>query len=170
MSAHKVRNLLFYCNRARNNFVRLHFSGGSAPTARSKYILDPSVQSGPSYGQTASMYAPPAPATFNNQPFGGAAPINNYSQFQPQPFASAGTFNQTPFQQPYNNQPVGMPAGPPSILSPAAANNLIPGVPPIELAQQALPQQVQRNPTPPPGWNDPPPLTKSARQVNMISI
>lgn len=40
------------------------------------------------------------------------------------------------------------------------------GVPPIEVAQQALGHQIQRNPTPPPGWNDPPPLTKSVRQVS----
>lgn len=142
-------------------------SGGCVPSSRSKYILDPSVQSGPAYGQSAPMYAPPAPTQFNNQPYGAAAPTNNYNQFTPQPFASAGAqFNQTPFQ-PYNQSST-QSAGPPSILNPPVQNNLLSGVPPIELGQPAIAQQVQRNPTPPPGWNDPPPLTKSTRQVSIL--
>lgn len=56
-------------------------------------------------------------------------------------------------------------AGQPSILNPPQGN-LMSGIPPIEVGQQALGQQIQRNPTPPPGWNDPPPLTKSMRQVS----
>lgn len=144
-------------------------SGGSAPSGRSKYILDPSVQSGPTYGQSGGMYASPTTQTFN--------------QFQPQPFASAGTapftlagspfvpnaaiFNAAPpFQQ--HDPTAGSSVVSASILSPAEQGNLIPDIPPIELAQSALTQQMQRNPTPPPGWNDPPPLTKSARQVSSI--
>lgn len=135
------------------------FSGGPIPSTRNKYVLDPSVQSGPNYGQTANMYAPPQPtAQFNNQSY-GSSPSNSYNQFAPQPFASAAALN--PFQ-PYNQPSTGLN---PLILSPSSGA-LLPGVPPIELAQQAMPQQIQRNPTPPPGWNDPPPLTK-ARQVNL---
>lgn len=121
-------------------------------------MLDPSVQSGPNYGQTANMYAPPQPtAQFNNQSY-GTSPGNSYNQFAPQPFASAAPLN--PFQS-YNQSAA---SGPPSILSPNSGG-LLSGVPPVELAQQATPQLIQRNPTPPPGWNDPPPLTK-ARQVS----
>lgn len=138
------------------------------PSARSKYILDPSVQSGSAYGQSANMYTPSPASTFNNQAYGTTVPANNYNQFTPQPFASAGTqFNQTPFQ-PYSQTSAPL-TGPPSILSPSLQNNnLLSGVPPIELAQQAMPQHIQRNPTPPPGWNDPPPLTKSARPVSSL--
>lgn len=49
------------------------------------------------------------------------------------------------------------------------------GVPPLELAQQAMPHSqslppppsmpVQRNATPPSGWNDPPPLKSRPQQV-----
>lgn len=143
-------------------------TGGSIPATRSKYILDPSVQSGPAYGQTASMYAAPlSNAQFNNQSYNAAT--NNYNQFIPQPLATAGTqFNQPSFQ-PYNPNVAnaGLPSsGAPSIMNPSQ-NNLMSGVPPIEVGQSAMAQQIQRNPTPPPGWNDPPPLTKSARAVSL---
>lgn len=138
-------------------------TGGSIPATRSKYILDPSVQSGPTYGQSANMYAAPlSNPQFNNQSYGAPA-ANNYNQFAPQPFASAGSqFNQQAFQ-PYNPNVAN--TGASSIMNPPQ-NNVMSGVPPIEVAQSAMLQQIQRNPTPPPGWNDPPPLTKSARVVS----
>lgn len=137
---------------------------GSGPPTRSKYVLDPSVQSGPTYGQTANLYAPQQSNVqqFNNQPFGGSqsfggpAPSNNFNQFTPQPFAQA------------YDQPLSAPAVSSSILN-QPQGNYLPGVPPIEVAQQAMLQQMQRNPTPPPGWNDPPPPSKS-RQVIFYCI
>lgn len=112
-------------------------SQGSAPSSRSKYLLDPSVQSGPTYGQS-NMYTPPMNSNFNNY---GQQPISN--------------FNTAPINPPQTNQ--FMP------FVPAPTNNFMSGVPPIELAQQALPQ---RNPTPPPGWNDPPPLKTNRQPVS----
>lgn len=56
-------------------------------------------------------------------------------------------------------------AGQSSILNPQQASTFAPGLPPIEVAQPAIQQNMQRNPTPPPGWNDPPVL-KSARPVS----
>uniref|UniRef100_U5EYS2 Protein transport protein Sec31A n=1 Tax=Corethrella appendiculata TaxID=1370023 RepID=U5EYS2_9DIPT len=117
-------------------------SGAGSALSRAKYVVDPSVSSGPSYGQTPGIYNPniytqqpqsqPQPYQFNTQPIAGNAP----TQFTPAPLS----------------QPV-------SFLS---------GVPPVEMGQQALPlqqqqnlpppPQMQKNPTPPPGWNDPPAL------------
>lgn len=129
--------------------------GSAAPTARSKYVLDPSVQSSSSYGQSASMYAP-APQTFGTQP----------QTFGQQPQQTYGT----PYSQPTYNQFVSNPVstmagGQPSILNPQPASSFAPGLPPIEVAQSAMQQNIQRNPTPPPGWNDPPALRKSSRPV-----
>lgn len=113
---------------------------GSAPTSRSKYLLDPSVQSGPSYGQT-NMYTPQMNTNFNN--FG-----------QPQ----LSNFNTAPINPVQANQFT------PFVPTPIT-NNYMSGVPQIELAQQALPQ---KNPTPPPGWNDPPPLKTNRQPVSLL--
>lgn len=143
---------------------------GSAPISRSKYIVDPSVQSS---GSSGYGYQPPintfgSNTQFNSQPYGNASTTYG-QQFNTAPFSSPAnnsfnsqpnalnqmpsTFNSTPFAQP-------------SILNPPALNSFVSGVPPIELAQQAMPQQnTQRNPTPPPGWNDPP-AVKSNRPVS----
>lgn len=94
------------------------------------------------------MYAPP------NQTFGNQQP------------SYGSQFNQ-PFSQPFN-QPVSNPVpnvGQSSILNPQPINTFAPGLPPIEVAQPAIQHNIQRNPTPPPGWNDPPAL-KSNRQVS----
>lgn len=119
--------------------------------SRSKYVVDPSVQSSSSYGQTANMFAPlPQQQTFTSQPTSYGASYNQ------------------PFNQPVSNT---MPnIGQSSILNPQPVNTFAapPGLPPIEVAQQAFPQNVQRNPTPPPGWNDPPVL-KSSRPVSVFS-
>ena len=124
-------------------------SQGSGPS-RSKYILDPSVQSGPAYGQN-NLYNPMLNQTnsFNSQP-----PLypnqNNYnSNFSSQPAVA----------QPQPNQFV------PFTPAPLVNNDYLPGVQPIELAQPAMSMQYQKNPTPPPGWNDPPPLKTSRQPV-----
>lgn len=134
--------------------------GSAAPvTSRSKYVLDPSVQSSSSYGQSSNMYAPPS-QTFGiqpNQTFG--AQSNQTFGVQQQPTYGA------PFNQPLSNQPIGN-MNQSSILNPPSVSTFAPGLPPIELAQQAIQQPIQKNPTPPPGWNDPPVL-KSTRPVSV---
>ncbi|KAL7738316.1 hypothetical protein ACLKA6_006644 [Drosophila palustris] len=128
-------------------------AGGSSLHSRSKYVLDPSVAAPTtSYGMP---YNPvPAPAAV---PFPGAvAPVSQaasvpqtYSSnaFNTNPLSSAQQFNPTPF--------IG-----------TSQNNYMPGVAPIETMPVAAPQaslvqNMQRNPTPPPGWNDPPALKSS---------
>lgn len=103
------------------------------------------------------MYAPAAPS----QIFGSQQPSYG-SQFN-QPFSQ-------PFNQPVSNQPMPTASvGQSSIMNPQPMNTQFapPGLPPIEVAQAAIPQNIQRNPTPPPGWNDPPAL-KSTRLVSRI--
>lgn len=111
-------------------------SRNSGPlSSRSKYLLDPSVQSNSPYGQSyggvnaaAPAYTsgpiPPAPTTFNTNPI----------QSQPLSATQYSTFNTNPIQ-PMSGQ-----------------------LPPVEMGQPALINH-QKNPTPPPGWNDPPPLS-----------
>lgn len=123
---------------------------GSAPVSRNKYILDPSVQSSSSYGQSAGLYAPQSQSFGSQQPAYGA----QFSQ----------TFNQS-FSQPVSNPVPIQSGGQSAILNSQQVNAFNPGLPPIEVAQQAMSQNIQRNPTPPPGWNDPPVL-KSARAVS----
>ncbi|XP_055317143.1 protein transport protein Sec31A isoform X2 [Sitodiplosis mosellana] len=118
-------------------------SQGTAPVARSKYVLDPSVQSSSSYGQAPGLYAS------QNQTFGSQQP------------SYGSQFNQ-PFNQPVSNPVPIASIGQSSILNPQPINTFAPGLPPIEVAQPAIQQNIQRNPTPPPGWNDPPAL-KSTR-------
>ncbi len=131
-------------------------SQGSAPSTRNKYLLDPSVQSGPTYGQS-NMYAPQMNSNFNSF---GQAPVSNFNT------APVSNFNSAPGSN-FNAAPI----NPPNQMNqftpfvPASTNNFVSGVPPIELAQQALPQQ--RNPTPPPGWNDPPPLKTNRQPVSL---
>lgn len=142
---------------------------GAAPVSRSKYILDPSVQSSGSVGGYG--HQPGVNSFASNTPFSGAQHYGNAAptygqQFNTSPFAnpSSNSFNSQPNHMPSTFNPT--PLGQPSILNPPALNSFVPGVPPIELAQQALPpQNTQRNPTPPPGWNDPPAI-KSARPVS----
>lgn len=117
----------------------------SGLTSRSKYVLDPSVApTGGPMGGYGNTYNP--------------APV-------PQTTMPPNSFNTTPF----NANPISAPA--PSIMQPTfnptpfANNPYMPGVAPIETAPAAVPPPpIQRNPTPPPGWNDPPAL-KTTRQV-----
>ncbi|KAH8389025.1 hypothetical protein KR200_009704 [Drosophila serrata] len=132
-------------------------SGGPGLHARSKYVLDPSVAAPTSsYGMPYNPVPAPVPSAV---PFSGGAapgpvpqpasvPTYNSNSFNPNPIASAQAYNPSPF------------------MSAAPQNSFLPGVNPIETMQpQAAPapiiQNVQRNPTPPPGWNDPPALKSS---------
>ncbi|XP_037815567.1 protein transport protein Sec31A isoform X2 [Lucilia sericata] len=128
-------------------------TSGGGLASRSKYVLDPSVApAGPmgGYGNTynpAPAPQPPVPNSFNTTPFNAnpMAGSNAPSIMQP-------TFNPTPFSN----------------------NSYMPGVAPIETAQAVVPpppmQTIQRNPTPPPGWNDPPALkTRQPKKVDNTS-
>lgn len=137
---------------------------GAAPISRSKYILDPSVQSSGGYGHQPAANSFASNTTFNSQPYANTA--STYGQFNTAPFSNSAnnSFNSQPNQMSstFNSAPIGQS----SILNPPALNSFVSGVPPIELGQPAIAQQsAQRNPTPPPGWNDPPAL-KSARPVS----
>ncbi|ALC40647.1 sec31 [Drosophila busckii] len=125
---------------------------GAGLPSRSKYVLDPSVAPTSAYGMP---YNPvPAPAAM---PFGGsAAPVSQPTNMA-QPY-NPNAFNTNPIAatQQYN----------PTSYMGAPQNNYMPGVAPIETMPPAaapapLMQNIQRNPTPPPGWNDPPTLKSS---------
>ncbi|XP_073848792.1 COPII coat complex component secretory 31 isoform X2 [Musca autumnalis] len=114
--------------------------GGGGLISRAKYVLDPSVAPAGPMGGYGNTYQPPAPvapmqapASFNTTPFNAA----------PAPQIMQPTFNSSPFTN----------------------NTYMPGAGPIETANAAVPpppmQNIQRNPTPPPGWNDPPALKSS---------
>jgi protein transport protein SEC31 len=140
---------------------------------RSKYVLDPSVQSGPAYGQSGPnmMYTPP---TYNAQPaYGGMAepaPQPNYNQFNTNPMNAgpqAGPAVFTPAAPQNNFQPFtptqnfGQPQGQANVFNAPPQGSAFPP-PPTHT-------DVQRNPTPPPGWNDPPALkTNRPPQVSVV--
>uniref|UniRef100_A0A1L8DVY5 Protein transport protein Sec31A n=1 Tax=Nyssomyia neivai TaxID=330878 RepID=A0A1L8DVY5_9DIPT len=108
---------------------------GTSLHSRSKYLLDPSVQSGvPSYGQNYATPGQFAPQATSPQQF---------NQFAPQNYQQYPTF--TP-------APAAVPFAPP-------AQMFTPEVPPVP-AQVAPPPTaaMQKNTSPPPGWNDPPAL------------
>ncbi|KAH8233407.1 hypothetical protein KR026_007815 [Drosophila bipectinata] len=131
-------------------------TGGSGLHARSKYVLDPSVAAPTSsYGMPynpvpapvpSAVPFPGAPAPGPTVPQPSAVPTYNSNAFNPNPLAPAQPYNPSPFMG-------------------GQQNSFLPGVNPIEtLPPQAAPpviQNVQRNPTPPPGWNDPPALKSS---------
>lgn len=134
-------------------------SGGSGLSGRSKYVLDPSVAAPTSsYGMPYNPVPAPVPSAV---PFGGGGVPGPAPQPASVPTYNSNAFNTNPIAaaQPYN----------PSPLMPAQQNQFVPGVNPIEtMPPPAVPpviQNVQRNPTPPPGWNDPPAL-KSSRAVS----
>lgn len=130
---------------------------------RSKYVVDPSVQSNTGYGQTSNLYT--------LQSFGGSqqqfsAPQQQFGapqqQFgaQSQPFGASvpnqsSSFNQNQFV-PFTPAPV--------------ADSYLSGIPPIEVAQQALPQSSAPPPSGiPTGWNDPPPCKPRANNKVIMS-
>lgn len=138
--------------------------GVGGPLSRSKYVRDPSVQSGPSYGQTSNYFNPSQPqGGFNSTPFNSATPPVAPIQMQPQ--AQYNQFNTQPFG-PSSNQPVSQPMN----QTPFVPNYM--GGQPMGMGNQMAPMMDQnpppiapmKNPTPPPGWNDPPP-PKPRKQV-----
>uniref|UniRef100_A0A6B2EKZ1 Protein transport protein Sec31A n=1 Tax=Phlebotomus kandelakii TaxID=1109342 RepID=A0A6B2EKZ1_9DIPT len=135
-------------------------SGGQQTVAksnihsRSKYLLDPSVQSGvPSYGQSYTT-----PATFASQAASppAAAPFGHFGQPQSmsQPYQASQfpSFAPTSAAMPFAQQPTQMftPDAQPHLQAP----------PPTQVAPP--PTAMAKNATPPPGWNDPP-VPKSNR-------
>uniref|UniRef100_A0A182MII7 Protein transport protein Sec31A n=1 Tax=Anopheles culicifacies TaxID=139723 RepID=A0A182MII7_9DIPT len=149
-------------------------SGGTT-LGRAKYVLDPSVTSGSSYGQQGSNFYNPMAYQQQQQqqpnvPIGGvinqppvqqqpsfynpaspSAQTNNFKPFTPAPLVQASPYipgisplDVTQQQQQQQQSGMGYPPPPPQAAAPPLAN-------------------VQRNPTPPPGWNDPPALKTSSR-------
>ncbi|XP_017133259.1 protein transport protein Sec31A isoform X2 [Drosophila elegans] len=132
-------------------------SGGSGLSGRSKYVLDPSVAAPTSsYGMPYNPVPAPGPLP-SAVPFSGGGAPGPVPQPANVPTFNSNAFNTNPIApaQPYN----------PSPFMGAPQNQFLPGVNPIEtMPPQAVPpviQNVQRNPTPPPGWNDPPALKSS---------
>ncbi|KAH8277557.1 hypothetical protein KR018_000691 [Drosophila ironensis] len=133
-------------------------TGGPGLHARSKYVLDPSVAAptssyGMPYNPVPALVPSPVPFTGAS----GPVPSGPVPQATTVPTYSSTAFNTNPLgsAQPYNSSP----------FVAATPNNFMPGGNTIEaMAPQAVPsviQNVQRNPTPPPGWNDPPALKSS---------
>lgn len=104
------------------------------------------------------MYAQPNQTFGSQQPTYGAQQ-STYGAQQP---TYGAQYNQ-PFNQSVSNSMPSMNQS--SFMNAQPISTLAPGLPPIEMAQPAIQQTIQRNPTPPPGWNDPPAL-KSNRAVS----
>lgn len=159
-------------------------SGNPSSMSRSKYVLDPSVRSNQQptnafYNQT------PIYSGANNGPI--MTPQQSVPQstpyFQPQsgqpslPPTNTPFFtpSQVPVQPPPNNfapfvPQTNQPGLPPQPLNPSYDNNY------INNQSQSFPEpppplfQREKNPTPPPGWNDPPVPTKArSRTTSMVS-
>lgn len=135
----------------------------AASLPKPKRLLDPSVQSGPSYGQVpgpspmfggapaqSTMYsgAPATSTMYGGAPAFNTNPIQQISApFPPQPMNSMNPVTQQPsmgWDQPnygYQNN----------------SSNMNGSLPPPPTAQ------MLRNPTPPPGWNDPPEFKAKAQ-------
>jgi hypothetical protein len=148
-------------------------SAVNAGPPKAKRLLDPSVSNNVAgYGQipaAASPYNPNLAFNANNNPTFNASPM------QP-------TFNANPIQPAaFNTNPISaMP------LQPSQTNAW--DQPPQQQQQSmyggysnlngsssfmpppTMPTNVQKNPTPPPGWNDPPEFKQRAQVCNFISI
>lgn len=158
------------------------FSGGSGLPSRSKYVLDPSVQSNP-YGvprnQQFTPSAAPAPFQPTPQPFQPAnfqtnalssnplqpttqQPLNptplvpSFPQSPPTNFGGGGAALQ-PTSQPISAQPTFQSNALGAFPSPVEG---LPPPPPLEVGQSAM-NYLPANAAP--GWNDPPVLSKSVR-------
>ncbi|XP_030387953.1 protein transport protein Sec31A isoform X2 [Scaptodrosophila lebanonensis] len=125
---------------------------------RSKYVLDPSVAAPTSaYGVPYNPVPVPAPAP---APFTGApVPIQ-------QPGSVPTNYNSNAF----NTNPLAsvQPYGQVTYMDAGSRGGYVPGMAPVDTmpaanapAQTPIIQNIQRNPTPPPGWNDPPTLKSS---------
>ncbi|XP_059478226.1 protein transport protein Sec31A isoform X2 [Neocloeon triangulifer] len=133
-------------------------AGLSAVSGR-KYVADPSVQSGSPYGQS-----------YGNNQFGQSSPYSSNS-YTPSPYVDNTTY-QAPQQ--------------PSVFSPSsnAAYNTAPGTGSFNSSPYATynePQGVVNTPPrappklmesqlAPPGWNDPPPVSKSNQKKPDINV
>ncbi|XP_058800032.1 protein transport protein Sec31A isoform X2 [Phymastichus coffea] len=146
------------------------------PQSKSKYILDPSVKSGPTYGTTGygqnqSIYSNP----IQTQPFSspGSFPAQTpYMPQQPQVMGNFGGYGTSPAQSTiYNSTESELQQRPmqPSMLNPNTIkpqsiydpSALQQNVQPSQLA--GYPNENQYQPEPQPsGWNDPP-IMKSAK-------
>lgn len=130
-----------------------------------KAVLDPSVQSPMSYGQPSSnMYSSPytspvqQPNYNQNVPLMPVQPAANNNMFSPAPLNSSPM---VPTMQPVqNNFNSPQPQSYAFQNNMGATNNSTPLPPPPTMSQ------IQRNPTPPPGWNDPPELSRGKAQVS----
>lgn len=116
----------------------------SQPAAlpKSKRLLDPSVQSGPTYGQI-----PAQPSMYGGAPSFNTHPIQQFAPQQMNPMQPAMNSMQPTMgydQQNYGQQFTN------GSLPPPPSN-----------------QPMMRNPTPPPGWNDPPEF-KAKSQVSSL--
>uniref|UniRef100_A0AAG5DHX5 Protein transport protein Sec31A n=1 Tax=Anopheles atroparvus TaxID=41427 RepID=A0AAG5DHX5_ANOAO len=157
-------------------------SGG--PTlGRAKYVLDPSVTSGSNYGQNSSNFYNPMPYQPQQQ-----QQQQQQQHHQPSNVPTPGPFNPPIMSQPQQSQNSYYNPSQPSTTGsqpPNAATNVFKPFTPAPLVQPSpyipdMSQQqgygppppsaggpplasVQRNPTPPPGWNDPPALKGSSR-------
>lgn len=142
--------------------VNSQHGGSSGPlTSRAKYVIDPSVRSGPSYGQTGT-------SNF----YGGTLPANDYASTGSMNSPFAGPIPPTPQYNQFNANPTGsvnqfQPFSPATPL----LGSSMQAPPPVEMNQSSM-IHPQKNPTPPPGWNDPPPMTgrKSRNQVSQFFI
>lgn len=127
-----------------------------------KRLLDPSVQSGPSYGQLPQQpnFTPQQPA-FNTNPISNQF---NSNPMQPMPFTPAMP-SMNPLQQqpmaPQNTWP-----GQNSSYDYQNSNGMNGGAPSLQPPPTA--SQIMKNPTPPPGWNDPPEFKPRAQVINLI--
>ncbi|XP_055916700.1 protein transport protein Sec31A [Eupeodes corollae] len=123
-------------------------SQGSIPlTSRSKYLLDPSVSGSPQY--SSSHYG----GSYNQ------TPVLTQTNFNTMPIAPnpTGYPSQVHTMNPMQNNYT-------PLNSMQPMQNYLPGISPIDTVPLVQPQtHIQKNPTPPPGWNDPPVL-KSKKQ------
>lgn len=143
---------------------------GSTGLQKSKYVLDPSVASNNPYGQNVAPAPMSSPYGQNASQYG--QPIAQQpapTQFNPTNF-NTNPLN-VPAPAPYQAPMMGQPQPPQQFAPNVPMNNFLPGIPPIETTPLAPPpQQFSRNPTPPPGWNDPPALMSSRAQVSLDFI
>lgn len=160
-------------------------SGAATSLPRSKYVLDPSVRSNQQpanafYNQTPIFSggnngpmmpqqptAPQSTPYFQPQSVQPALPPTNTPYFTPSlaPVSKPPTNTSTPFV-PQANQP-GLPPQP---LNASYDNNY------MNNQSQSFPEppppifQREKNPTPPPGWNDPPvPIKSRSRTTSVVS-
>lgn len=128
-------------------------AGGQVSSGRVKYPRDPSVQSGMGTGYGSQNYFNPAAAPLPQQP----------QQTQPQMtggFMSSGA-PPVPGQM-FTPQPTGqMGYGGGGMLDPMGQG----------MGQQmpVPPPPIGKNPTPPPGWNDPPSFTSNRQSKAQVS-